>query len=302
MKILISGGTGLIGKAFIKHFNESGDQIIVLTRSKRGREESQSIKYIEWDARSSESLIPYLQDINAVINLAGDNIGKGNWTTEKKERIINSRVHAGNALSKAIIDSGNKPDVFIQASGVGYYGSSLEKSFDESSPNGDGFQAEVAYKWENSSAELDSASVRRVIIRMGIVLDAKSGALPLMVLPFKMFVGGPLGSGRQYVSWIHLQDNIRAIDFVMRNEKTFGPVNLTAPSSYTNQEFGKVIGKVLHRPYWFPVPAFGLKLVLGEKSKLVLEGQKVEPGKLLNHGFQYKYPDLESGLRSIYNK
>jgi uncharacterized protein (TIGR01777 family) len=302
MKILISGGTGLIGKALVKKLIKTGDQVIVLTRSKEGLEDSDSVNYIEWDARSSEPLIPYLQDINTVINLAGDNIGNGYWTKEKKERIINSRVQAGNALSKAIINSNNKPDVFIQSSGVGYYGESLNETFDELSPNGNGFQAEVAYKWENSSAELDSAGVRRVIIRMGIVLDAKSGALPLMVLPFKMFVGGPLGSGCQYVSWIHLQDNIRAIDFVMRNDKIIDAVNLTAPTSYTNKEFGKIIGKVLSRPYWFPVPSFGLKLVLGEKSELVLEGQKVKPGKLLEHGFKYKYPDLESALRSIYNK
>jgi hypothetical protein len=301
MKILISGGTGLIGKALIKNLIKTGDQVLVLTRSKDGQEDSDSKKYIEWDARSSEPLIPFLKDINAVINLAGDNIGNGNWTKAKKERIISSRVQAGNALSKAIIDSGDKPDVFIQASGVGYYGSSLDETFDESSPNGKGFQADVAHKWENSSALLDSAGIRRVIIRMGIVLDAKSGALPLMVLPFKLFAGGPLGSGRQYVSWIHLQDDVRAIDFVMRNPKLSGAVNLTAPTSYPNKDFGKVVGKVMRRPYWFPVPAFGLKLVLGEKSELVLDGQNVYPRKLLEHGFQFKYPDLESALRSIYN-
>jgi hypothetical protein len=231
MKILISGGTGLIGKALIKNLIKTGDQVLVLTRSKDGQEDSDSKKYIEWDARSSEPLIPFLKDINAVINLAGDNIGNGNWTKAKKERIISSRVQAGNALSKAIIDSGDKPDVFIQASGVGYYGSSLDETFDESSPNGKGFQADVAQKWENSSGVLDAVGIRRVIIRMGIVLDAKSGALPLMVLPFKLFAGGPLGSGRQYVSWIHLQDDVRAIDFVMRNPKLSGAVNLTAPTS-----------------------------------------------------------------------
>ncbi|PKO10819.1 MAG: TIGR01777 family protein [Chloroflexi bacterium HGW-Chloroflexi-2] len=301
MKILISGGTGLIGKALIKNLIKTGDQVLVLTRSKDGQEDSDSKKYIEWDARSSEPLIPFLKDINAVINLAGDNIGNGNWTKAKKERIISSRVQAGNALSKAIIDSGDKPDVFIQASAVGYYGSSLDETFDESSPNGKGFQADVAQKWENSSGVLDAVGIRRVIIRMGIVLDAKSGALPLMVLPFKLFAGGPLGSGRQYVSWIHLQDDVRAIDFVMRNPKLSGAVNLTAPTSYPNKDFGKVVGKVMRRPYWFPVPAFGLKLVLGEKSELVLDGQNVYPRKLLEHGFQFKYPDLESALRSIYN-
>ncbi|PKO06612.1 MAG: TIGR01777 family protein [Chloroflexi bacterium HGW-Chloroflexi-3] len=302
MKILISGGTGFIGKALIKNFIQTGCQFVVLTRNKVGKVDSNSIKYVEWDARSSESIIPYIKDINAVINLAGDNIGDGYWTKAKKERIINSRVQAGNALSRAIIDSGNKPDVFIQASGVGYYGSSLEETFDEFSPIGKGFQADVVHKWENSSEVLDSAGIRRVIIRMGIVLDAKSGALPLMVLPFKMFVGGPLGSGRQYVSWIHLQDNVRAIDFVMRNNKLSGVVNLTAPTSYTNKDFGKIIGKVLRRPYWFQVPAFGLKLVLGEKSELVFEGQNVYPGKLMEHGFQFIYPELESALINIYYK
>ncbi|MBE0684878.1 MAG: TIGR01777 family protein [Anaerolineaceae bacterium] len=302
MKILISGGTGLIGKALIKNFIQTGDQIVVLTRSKYGRKDSDSIKYVEWDTQSSEPLNPILKDIDAVINLAGDNIGEGYWSNAKKERIIQSRVQAGNALSRAIIDSGNQPDVFIQASGVGYYGASLDETFDELSPNGKGFQADVAHKWENSSAELDAIGIRRVIIRMGIVLDAKSGALPLMVLPFKMFVGGPLGSGRQFVSWIHLQDDIRAIDFVMRNKKLSGAVNLTAPKSNSNKEFGKTIGNVLKRPYWFPVPAFGLRLILGEKSALVLEGQKVYPGKLLDHGFEFKYPDIESALKNIYNK
>lgn len=164
MKILISGGTGLIGKALIKNLIQTGDQIFVLTRNKEGKEENDLLKYIEWDARSSEPLIPFLKDINAVINLAGDNIGDGYWSKSKKERIILSRVQAGNALAKAIIDSGNKPDVFIQASGVGYYGASLDKTFDELSPNGKGFQAGVAHIWENSSASLDAAGVRRVII------------------------------------------------------------------------------------------------------------------------------------------
>lgn len=301
MKILISGGTGLIGNALVKYLIQAGDEIVVLTRKRNGRVDSDSLRYIEWDAKSPEPLIPIMKDINAVINLAGDNIGSGYWTETKKERIVNSRVLAGNALSTAIIDSGNKPDVFIQASGVGYYGASLEETFDELSPNGKGFQADVAHKWENSSAELDSAGIRRVIIRMGIVLDPKSGALPLMVLPFKMFVGGPLGHGRQFVSWIHLRDDIRAIDFVMRNNKIKGVVNLTSPFPNQNKEFGKIIGKVLRRPYWFPVPAFGLKLVLGEKSELVLDGQNVYPKILLENGFEFKYPDLESALRNIYN-
>ncbi len=302
MKILISGGTGLIGQALINNFVQAGDQVIVLTRSTKGRVDNNSIQYIPWDARSAEPLVGLIPEIDTVINLAGENIGEGHWSNAKKERIVNSRVLAGNALSRAILESHHRPEIFIQASAVGYYGPNDEQQLDESSPNGAGFSADVARRWEESSKELDSSDVRRVIIRIGIVLDRQSGALPLMVLPFRMFVGGPIGNGRQFVSWIHLQDVVRAIDFAVRNKPLSGPVNLTSPQSCTNAEFGKVIGKVLRRPFWFPTPAFALELVLGEKSTLVLDGQKVYPKNLLENGFQFKYPDLESALRNIYHQ
>lgn len=302
MKILISGGTGLIGQALINNFVQAGDQVIVLTRSTKGRVDNNSIQYIPWDARSAEPLVGLIPEIDTVINLAGENIGEGHWSNAKKERIVNSRVLAGNALSRAILESHHRPEIFIQASAVGYYGPNDEQQLDKSSPNGAGFSADVARRWEKSSKELDPSDVRRVIIRIGIVLDRQSGALPLMVLPFRMFVGGPIGNGRQFVSWIHLQDVVRAIDFAVRNKPLSGPVNLTSPQSCTNAEFGKVIGKVLRRPFWFPTPAFALELVLGEKSTLVLDGQKVYPKNLLENGFQFKYPDLESALRNIYHQ
>lgn len=301
MKILIAGGTGLIGQALSKNLIQAGNQVVVLTR-RQNRADTASIKYVYWDARTAEPLIALMQDIDAVINLAGDNIGEGYWTKAKKERIVNSRVMAGNALASAIINSDHKPEVFVQASAVGYYGNSEDQQFDESSPNGSGFLSDVARKWEASSEELDSLQIRRVIVRIGVVLDSHSGALPLMVLPFKLFVGGPIGNGRQYLSWIHLQDVVRAIEFVLRNNSMSGPVNLTAPSACTNAEFGKVISSVLHRPYWFPTPGFALKLVLGEKSTLVLDGQKVTPQKLVEQGFQFSYPDLKNALRNIYSK
>ncbi len=301
MKILIAGGTGLIGQALLKNLIQAGNQVVVLTRS-QNRTDTASIKYVSWDARTAEPLIPIMKDIDAVINLAGDNIGEGYWTNAKKERIVNSRVKAGNALSRAIINSDHKPEVFVQASAVGYYGTSAGQQFNESSPNGSGFLSDVAKDWEASSDELDSITTRRVIVRIGVVLDSESGALPLMVLPFKLFVGGPIGNGRQYVSWIHLEDVVRAIEFVILNKSLSGPVNLTAPTACTNAEFGKVIGKVLLRPYWFPTPGFALKLVLGEKSTLVLDGQNVNPKKLVEHGFKFSYPDLENALRNIYQK
>lgn len=302
MKILISGGTGLIGQALLKSLVQAGDQVIILTRNKEGRTDTNSMKFVTWDARTSEPLLGLMNDIDAVINLAGDNIGEGFWTNAKKERVVRSRVMAGNALSRAIIESPHKPDVFIQASAIGYYGTSEEQQFDESSPNGNDFLAGICQGWESSSAALDSTDIRRVIIRIGIVLDPKSGPLPLMALPFKMFAGGPIGNGHQFVSWIHLQDVVHAIEFVVRKKIIKGVVNLTAPNPYTNAEFGKMIAKVLKRPYWFPVPGFALKLVLGEKSTLVLDGQYVYPRKLVEHEFPFKFPDLEGALRNIYDK
>jgi len=301
MRILISGGTGLIGKALVKSLTRAGDTVIILTRDKSGKIDSTSIQYIEWDTKSREGLISIIENVDAVINLAGESIGSGFWTRSKKERIIGSRILAGSSLTEAILKASKKPGIFIQASGVGFYGTSLDQTFIEESPNGNDYLSEVARKWEDSSHALDSIGVRRVIIRTGVVLDAGSGALPLMVLPFRFFVGGPLGSGRQFISWIHLEDEIRAIEFALRNPNIIGALNLTSPEPVTNSEFGHVIGRVLHKPFWFPTPAFGLKLILGEKSTLVLDGQRVIPKKLTEFGFKFKFSDLESAIKDILN-
>ena len=299
MKILISGGTGLIGKNLVERLVNQGNQVYILTRNKSGKKDSDFVKFIEWDTQSVDVLIPIMNQVNAVINLAGENIGSGFWTKAKKEKIISSRVSVGKALTSAILSAENKPEVFVQSSGVGYYGTSLDKTFDESSPNGNDWMAEVARVWEASSEELDPIGTRRVIIRSGVVLDNDSGALPLMVLPFKLFVGGPLGSGKQIISWIHLEDEVRAIEFILEKRNIEGAINLVAPNPHTNAEFGKMIAKILRRPYWFPVPGFGLKLIIGEKSTLVLDGQFVVPDKLLENGFEFYYPTLEKALRDI---
>jgi len=301
MKILISGGTGLIGQALTKFFLDAGHQVVILTRNADRRDQRENLHFVQWDANSSTTLIPLFTDIDTVINLAGENIGSGSWTKARKVRIIQSRIHAGNALAKAVVAAQKKPEVFIQASGVGYYGTSEDLTFDESSPNGDDFLGDVAEKWENSSILVEDVGVRRVIIRTGVVLEKSSGVLPLMMLPFKLFVGGPLGSGRQILSWIHLLDEVRAIDYCMNNRNISGPVNLTSPNAVSNSEFGKVIAKVMRRPFWFPVPAFVLKIVLGEQSVLVLEGQRAYPQKLLDHGFNFLYPNLFDALQNIIN-
>lgn len=300
MKILFSGGTGLIGTSLIEKLLKSGNEITVLTRSVANRKNTEKKHFLQWDPESTDSLHSIINEVDAVVNLAGESIGSGFWTNVKKERIINSRVKIGKALTNAIIGSDHKPEVFIQASGVGYYGTSTSAVFDESSSNGIDFLASVSKEWEASSKELDSVGVRSVIIRTGVVLDKNSGALPLMVLPFRLFIGGPLGSGGQVISWIHLEDEVRAIEFLLTHKDISGPVNLTSPGVVMNKEFGKNLSKVLKKPFWFPTPSFGLKLLLGEKSTLVLDGQNAPPKKLLDAGFKFKYPDLEGALINIF--
>jgi uncharacterized protein (TIGR01777 family) len=301
MKILISGGTGLIGQALTRYFLNAGHEVVILTRGEKRGDPNENLHYAQWDAKSTAPLLPLITDIDVVINLAGENIGSGSWTKERKLRIVESRIQAGNALAEAVVAAPKKPEVFIQASGVGFYGTSESLTFDEKSPNGDDFLGDVAEKWENSSVLVEDAGVRRVIIRTGVVLEKSSGVLPLMMLPFKLFVGGPLGSGRQIISWIHLQDEVRAIDFCINNQNISGPINLTSPNAVSNSEFGKMIGKVIRRPFWFPTPAFLLKIVLGEQSVLVLEGQRAFPQKLLDHGFNFLYPNLFDALQNIIN-
>ena len=300
MKILISGGTGLIGKALTNYYLQKGHEVGILTRGDNNITLDGRLKYFKWDAQSASQLIPIVSEYDVVVNLAGENIGSGFWTKAKKERILSSRVQAGNSLAQAIREVENKPKVFIQASGIGIYGTSISQNFDEESPIGNDFMANVATQWENSSILVEEVGVRRVIIRTGVVLDKSAGVLPLMALPFKFFVGGPLGSGRQILSWIHLKDDIEAIDFCIQNNNISGPVNLSSPNALNNADFGKVLSKILKRPFWFPVPAFLLKIVLGEKSTLVLDGQNVYPKKLISHGFEFNFPGLREALANIY--
>ncbi len=302
MKVLIAGGSGLIGSELSKLLVQKGDDVRILTRNVNNKsiDRNDKIQFIEWDAVSVDPLIPYLQDVDAVINLVGENMGTGYWTKNKKQRIIKSRVNAGNALTSAITQSEKKPQVFIQASAIGIYGNSENIKFDEDSQVGKDFLSNVAIHWENSSMELDKSIVRRVIIRTGVVLHPRSGALPLMALPFKLMVGGPLGSGRQILSWIHIQDEIRAIEFVLRNPLISGVVNLCAPEPQSNADFGKILASVIHRPYWFPTPAFALRIAIGEKSTMVLAGQYVIPKKLLENKFKFDFPGLEQALSDIF--
>lgn len=298
MNILITGGTGLIGRALSASLLEDGHRVTILTRAQRSPDRS-GVTYVNWDGRTPRGWGHLLAEMDGVVNLAGENIGAGLWSGERKQRIRASRLNAGHALSDALRGIDRRPQVLIQSSAVGYYGVDEERSFDEGFPPGSDFLSGVGVDWEESTREIETLGVRRVIIRTGVVLDPKEGILPRFSLPFRLFVGGPMGSGRQWISWISLRDEVRAIRFLLERETSRGAYNLCTPRPVRNADFGRALGRVMGRPYWLPVPAFALRLVLGEMSILVLEGQQVLPTRLLQEGFEFLDRDLEATLKAL---
>lgn len=306
MKIVISGGTGLIGKALVEELAREGHQIVVLSRSpKKYRNEfGDSVTFSAWDGRNAGDWVAHIDGSDAVVNLAGESIsGSGflpdRWDAKKKKGILESRTNAGQALVKAIESVENKPKAFIQASAVGYYGSTGETLVTESSPPGDDFLALVTRKWEASTAAVEAMGVRRAIARIGLVLSLEDGALPRLVFPSRLFAGGWFGSGEQWWPWIHIDDVVGALRFLIEEEAAQGPFNLTAPNPVTNKEFGKALGRAMNRPALVPVPAFALRLALGEVASTVLEGQRAIPQRLQELGFNFDFPQLDDALEDL---
>jgi len=227
------------------------------------------------------------------------NLGGGLWTQKRKAALLSSRVNAGKAVVEAIRQADQKPKVLIQASAVGYYAASGETEILENCPAGDDFQGSLCQQWEESTRQVEEMGVRRVIIRSGVVFEKEAFLLKMFLLPFRMLVGGPLGSGRQFISWIHIEDEINGILSLLQDDRKAGAYNLMAPQPVRNADLGRVIGRVLHRPYWFPVPGFALRAVLGELSSVVLDSWRGIPGRLLESGFTFKYPDVESALKDL---
>jgi hypothetical protein len=242
-----------------------------------------------------------INEMDAVINLTGENIGAGRWTKKRKQLILESREKPGQALSAAIQQAKNKPEAFLQVSGVGSYGASESKIFSEESAYGNDFAAGVCKVWEASTQSVEDVGVRRVVTRLAVVLDGQSGALPRMLLPFRFFVGGPIGSGRQWFSWIHMQDAIRVIRFLIETPQAKGTYNVSA-IPVTNLQFAKNLGKILHRPSFFPVPSFAIKLLFGEMGTVILDGQRVSTNRLEDLGFKFMFPNIENALEEILSK
>jgi uncharacterized protein (TIGR01777 family) len=301
--VIISGATGFIGRPLASDLAKAGYEVAVLTRNPQKASALFGNRVIpaRWDGRTSDGWLELASGALGVINLAGENIGAGRWTDKKKKEIRRSRMDAGRAVMDAIEKSLNRPKTLIQASAVGYYGLRADEELDESSLPGEGFLASLARDWEDSTSAASSSGVRRVVVRSGLVLDSDGGVLPRFLKQFRFFSGGPLGNGKQWLSWIHRRDEIAGIRFLLEREDLAGAFNLTAPGPLTMKGFARTLGRVMKRPAWFPVPAFLLRLLFGQMAEeTLLAGQKVLPRALLKTGFRFSYPDLESALLEIF--
>jgi len=308
MRVIITGGTGLIGRALAESLAIDRHDAIVLSRSPEKSSLLVSVRVERWDGRTASGWGALADGADAIVNLAGESIGGENmvalitkrWTPERKQLIRSSRVNAGMAVQQAIEAAKQKPQVLIQASAVGYYGMHGDDQVTEDTLAGGDALAKICLDWEATTAEVDRLGVRRAVIRTaGVVMSTQGGALPFMLLPFKLFVGGRLGNGKQWFSWIHVQDQVRAIRFLIDNPDASGAFNVCAPNPLTNADLSRVIGRVMRRPSFMPMPAFAMRLLLGEKATLVLDGQRQMPRRLQQMGFQFRFPDVESALRDL---
>ncbi|MEN8648540.1 TIGR01777 family oxidoreductase [Bacillus cereus group sp. BceL062] len=296
MKIAISGGTGFIGKYLSTFFIQKGYTVYILTRKNKIETSNPHLQYVQW----TPDLPTFpLSSIDIVINLAGESINS-RWTKKQKEAILNSRIQATRGLIKQLQTLSTKPHTFINASAIGYYGTSETESFTEQQETpGNDFLAATVFLWEQEACKARSLEIRTIYARFGVILGADGGALPKMLLPYQFYIGGTIGSGNQWLSWIHIDDVVRMIDFIIHKEEINGPLNITAPLPIRMKEFGETMATIMRKPHWLPVPSFMLHALLGEMSILVLKGQHVLPSKAIEHGYQYTFPTIDHALQNI---
>ncbi len=300
MKIIVTGATGLIGRKLTGKLLENGNEVTVFTRSvNKAKEKLDATEFVEWNPMNISAWIDQLDGKDAIINLAGENIMSKRWNEQHKKNIFQSRMITTRALVNAMYHVRNKPSVFISASAIGYYGLTGEELITEESKPGTDFLAILTQKWEREAIDAEYVGVRRVSLRIGIVLDKTGGALAKMLMPFRFFLGGPLGTGKQWFSWIHIDDLVKFILFALENERIKGSYNLTSPNPVRMGEFAATLGKVLHRPSFFRVPGLILKVMIGEGAEYLLHGSKVIPVKTLASGFKFDFETLEDALRDL---
>ncbi|MBE0538762.1 MAG: TIGR01777 family protein [Ignavibacterium sp.] len=302
-RIVITGATGLIGKKLVNALANHGDKVIVFSRN-AGKAKSifsKTIECVEWDYLKPDEWKSKIENSDAVIHLAGINLFSKRWNESFKQAVLESRELSTRNLVEAIKSCANKPKVFISASGIGYYGDCGETLLVENSPKGNDFLADVCEVWESESRKIGEYGIRNVQIRTGLVLSLEDGALKQMLPPFKFFIGGPLGNGKQWSSWLHIDDIVGIYLHAIDNKNLSGAVNAAAPNPVRMKEFAKTLGKALHRPSIFPVPIFVLKIVVGEAAEVVTASQKVDVQKLLNSGYKFKFPDLYKAFQNLLN-
>ena len=296
MKILVSGSHGLVGSALIKSLTEDNHEVVRLVRHAAAA----GAPEIEWHPDKGQLDAQKLEAIDAVIHLAGESIATGRWTDEKKRAIRDSRVKSTTLLSNALAQLSYPPSVFLSASAIGYYGSRGDELLTEQSNPGKDFLSSVCVEWEKATRPASEKGIRTINARFGVILDAHGGALAQMLTPFRMGIGGRVGDGKQWLSWIALEDVVAGLKLLLKDETTRGPVNFVAPNPVTNAEFTRTLGRVLSRPTFFPIPAFGARLAFGEMADALLLGsQRVKPEVLEGKRFPFQWPTLEPALRHL---
>ena len=296
MNIMISGGTGLLGTALTKSLLADGHKVFILSRTDKKRSDVQIIK---WDARTLDGWGHLVNEMDVVIHLAGRSTSAWPWSAANKKSFEDSRILPGLALAQAIQEATRRPSLFVQASGINHYG--LQGGLaDETTPPGDDFLAQLTVKWEAATQSVEGLGVRRLVLRTPPVLSRDNVIMKLIALPVQLFVGGPIGSGKQPFPWIHIKDWVSAVRYLMADESARGVYNMIAPSQTSLADFTKILANVLHRPYWFPVPAFLMRNVLGEMSVLILEGRFSQPKRLLESGYTFQFPGPREALTDLF--
>ncbi len=299
MKVAITGATGFVGKRLVEQLQARRDQPLILTRNRDTASKAfPNLEVVAYTPTKSGSWQEAISGCDAVVHLAGEPIAESRWTLKQKQEILNSRQLSTQKIVEAIAKANPKPAVLVNASAIGYYGTSETAIFDETSASGNDFLAEVCQKWEAEAQKVKELGVRLVILRLGIVLG-DGGALAKMIPPFKLFAGGPLGTGKQWFSWIHRDDLVNLIIEALTRSDFEGVLNATAPNPIRMSELCQILGDVLNRPSWLPVPSFALEALLGEGAQVVLEGQQVLPKRTTSYSFNYQYPTLKQALEEI---
>lgn len=299
-RVVVSGGTGLIGEALVRRLSAAGREVVVLSRRAAAAGDlPPGVRVLPWNGRDAAGWGEVVDGAAALVNLAGEPIAGGRWTAARKQRIVASRQQACAALLAAVRAARTRPEVLLQASAVGFYGDRAEEILDEESAPGSGFLAETTVAWERASAPFEALAVRRVLVRTGIVLARDGGALPRILLPLRFGVGGALGSGRQWMPWIHLEDEVAALLWLLERRDLAGPFNLTAPHPATNAELTREAARRLGRPAVLRVPEWALRSILGELAEAVLGSQRALPRRLLASGFRFRYPELAPALDAL---